>query len=155
MKITVESGFSEYCYPTVFFDRLNKYFNTGIDASRIFSTSLSLRSVGILPARRSIILPSASSVQKLKRIATSSLVKSNPMPAASRAPRPIRNFCGSYPKIPRCPGPLPGVMPLLTVSMRPETPFAARASIFGVCAASSSVKPCLPGRPPRPSQHKQ
>ena len=74
------------------------------------------------------------------------------IPTASRTPRPIRYCSGSYPNTPRCPGPLPGVMPGATGSASPNIAWAASASRFGVCAASSSVFPSnARGSPPTPS----
>jgi hypothetical protein len=52
-------------------------------------------SVAMRPARRSAMLPSASRVQKLQRMATSPSWSSKPMPVASNAPRPITYFSGS------------------------------------------------------------
>ena len=54
-----------------------------------------LSSVEMRPARRSLMLPAASSVQKLQRMATSPSSSSKPMPVASSAPRPIRYLIGS------------------------------------------------------------
>ena len=45
--------------------------------------------VGMRPARRSVRLPSASTVAKLPRAATSPAFSSRPSPSASRMPRPI------------------------------------------------------------------
>src|SRR6185436_16686532 len=59
----------------------------------------------------------------------------------------------SYPKSPRCPGPLPGVMPGATGTSRPCDAAGTRASRLGVRAASSGVRPpCADdGRSPTPS----
>ena len=54
-----------------------------------------LSSLGMRPARRSEMLPSASSVQKLQRMATSFGPSLKPTPVASKAPRPIRCLTGS------------------------------------------------------------
>jgi len=60
-----------------------------------FSTIGVDSSVGMRPARRSAILPPESSVQKFARMAMSPSSSLKPMPVASRAPRPMRNFTGS------------------------------------------------------------
>ena len=54
-----------------------------------------LSSLGMRPARRSEMLPAASSVQKLQRMATSFGPTLKPTPVASNTPRPIRCFTGS------------------------------------------------------------
>ena len=58
----------------------------GILTSRSRMASGALSSVGMRPARRSLILPAASSVQKLPRAATSPGCMAKPMPVASKRP---------------------------------------------------------------------
>ena len=67
----------------------------GIFTSRSSIASGALSSLAMRPARRSVMLPPASSVQKLPRAATSLGCSSKPMPVASSAPRPMRYSSGS------------------------------------------------------------
>ena len=114
------------------------------------------RSVAMRPARRSVMRPSRSTVQKLPRAATSPARTSKSMPSASSTPRPTWYRSGSYPKRPRCPGPLPGVIPGPTCRSRPQAERAARAWRFGIRAVSSSDLPVSGwGSPPRPSSDRR
>ena len=62
--------------------------------ARILQTSTQV-SVDGRPARRSVMVPDASSVQKLPRMATSRGPTWKLMPRASKMPRPMRNSRGS------------------------------------------------------------
>ena len=69
----------------------------------------------------------------------------------SRMPRPIWNSCGSYPKMPRCPGPLPGVMPKATGTCRPQ----ADSSQARRDSACSRVQFCPAVHLNRPNRQEQ
>ncbi len=116
-----------------------------------FSTISPLVAVSMRPARLSAMTSCSFQVAKLPRAQMSPFPTSAPTPRASRIPRPMENSSGSYPKRPRWPGPLPGVIPVSTISKRPVSPDAASLSRLGVSAFSSSVSPLGPGNPPSPS----
>jgi hypothetical protein len=56
---------------------------------RRIATRRRFSSVGMRPARRSLIFPAGSSVQKLNRAATSPSRSAKSMPTADSTPRPI------------------------------------------------------------------
>jgi hypothetical protein len=98
-------------------------------------------SVAMRPARRSVSRPSAPAVAKFARAVTSPGATSIPSPSVSSTPRPTSSATGSYPKIEKCPGPLPGVIPGAIGTYRPSPPSAARASRCGCFAARGRGHP--------------
>ena len=76
------------------------------------------------------------------------------IPTASRTPRPMRNWSGSYPKRPRCPGPLPGVMPGATGSANPKRSLCGQGVQIGRLRRLQlrlAVERSAAARPRRPS----
>ena len=63
------------------------------------------------------------------------------MEAASSGLRPLKTAAGSYPSTARLATSLPGAMPSGTVCASPQMPPRASASMTGVSAASSGVRP--------------
>ena len=112
-----------------------------------------LSSLAMRPARRSLMFPAASSVQKLPRIATSCGPELEA--DAGRLQRPAADdvFQRIVAEQAQMPRPAAGRDARLDRNAAsPSTPRAASASRFGVRAVSSSViPPGSSGRPPSPS----
>ena len=83
-------------------------------------------------------------------------LRAKSMPTASRTPRPIRYCSGSYPNSPRCPGPLPGVMPGATGSASPSVRLGRqRVEIRRLRRLQLRLSVERPGQPAHAVHHQQ
>ena len=111
-----------------------------------------LSSVGMRPARRSVMLPWASSVQKLQRTATSLRPELEADAGGLQRPAADQVLDRVVAEQAQVSRPAAGGDARPIGYMLPWTPVLAKASRLGVLAASSSVgPPGSIGRPPSPS----
>ena len=92
---TLQTLAAKHDHKPMFLDRLHKQLHAGNRDLAQRDRQRALSSDAMRPARRSVMFPALSIVQKLQRTATSPGCNSKPTPVASNAPRPMTNFSGS------------------------------------------------------------